>query len=358
MHRPALAAAFAAAARCYWVSVFPQVQLELRHWRRRAAQIPDPELRSLALHTHETKWDNVEGAAAFATLVPAAYRSAAIQMLVAFQASYDYADTLAEQPRNDPVANGRLLHQPLLIALDETAKHPDYYAHYGLGDDDGYLTDLTDTCRHGFHLLPSHALVARTAKRAAERIVTYQSLNHSGSNTHDALSRWAESETPPGTGLRWWETGAACASSLTTLALLSAAADPKLTAPDVTAIESAYHPWIGALHTLLDSLVDWLEDEQARQPSLLDRYNSTHELADRVRRITQRSREVSETLPRARRHIVVLAGMTGLYLSAPKAYTQRTRQVRYGVLDAIGDLAQPTILVMTARRNVRRTLRN
>jgi tetraprenyl-beta-curcumene synthase len=316
--------------------------------------IPDPELRRLALETHHAKWCNVEGAAAFAILAPTAYRHAAIKALVTFQGAYDYADTLAEQPQEDPIANGRLLHRPLLIALDIAARHPDYYAHSQASNDGGYLNALTDACRTAFNDLPSGALVREGVRGAAERIVTYQSFNHGGSRTYAKLARWAEDETPPASGLWWWETSAACASSLTALALLSAAADPGLTAGNVVAIERAYHPWAGALHTLLDSLVDWSEDELAGQPSLLDHYNSVAELTERMQTLVRRSRDAATALPHARRHAVLLTGMTGLYLAAPEARSPRTRCVADGVLEVMKDLMRPTLRVMQVRRAMRR----
>lgn len=352
-YRVDLATAFVSAARCYWLSVFPRVRRELHYWRRRAGEIPDPELRRLALETHRDKWCNVEGAAAFAIFTPARYRGAAIKALVTFQGAYDYADTLAEQSQDDPVANGRLVHQPLLVALGQSARHPDYYAHSQARDDGGYLMALTDTCREAFDDLPSNALVRGGATRAAERIVTYQSLNHSGHKTHPLLAHWAESMTPGEADLRWWETSAACASSLTALVLLSAAADPTLTVSDVEELERAYHPWVGALHTLLDSLVDWNEDELASQPSLLDHYNSSLELSDRLQMLATRSRDALAVLPHARRHAVVLAGMAGLYLATPEAHTSQTQFVADGVLQALQDLMRPTLIVMQLRRTSR-----
>jgi tetraprenyl-beta-curcumene synthase len=136
------------------------------------------------------------------------------------------------------------------------------------------------------------------------------------------------------------------------LALLSAAADPALKAGDVVAIERAYHPWVGVLHTLLDSLVDWSEDELAGQPGLLDRYSSIAELTERMRTLARCSRDAIAMLPHARRHAVVLAGMTGLYLAAPEARSPRTMLVSDGVLDAMEDLMRPTLLVMKARRAI------
>ncbi len=96
--RVKLAGAFARAARTYWASVHPILRGELRHWRARAAEIPDPVLRQLALHSHNHKLENLEGAAAFATFVKPDQRAVVVRALVAFQAAYDYADIVSEQP--------------------------------------------------------------------------------------------------------------------------------------------------------------------------------------------------------------------------------------------------------------------
>jgi tetraprenyl-beta-curcumene synthase len=349
-HPLKLSVAFLSAAWCYWLNVFPQLRRELRRWRARAASIPDAELRRLALDTYRLKWSNIEGAAAFATLAPSAHRHTAIKALITFQAAYDYADTLAEQPAIDPVANGYSLHRPLIVALGEDVEHPDYYAHSRLRRDGGYLKALTDSCRRAVDQLPSYQLVQKAARRAAERIAAYQSLNHRPNAPQAGLAIWAGRETPAGSGLRWWETAAACASSLTALALLSAAADPHLTTVQTVAIETAYHPWIGALHTLLDSLIDWEEDELAGQPSLLDNYPSMTELTARMRMLATRSRTATSKLAHDERHFTILAGMVGVYLSAPEAHTPRTAHIAAAVLDEIAHLARPSLLVIKTRR--------
>src|SRR5580700_3435924 len=92
---------FIRSARTYWFSVFPLVHRERCRWRNRAKQIPDDQLRALALSTQCAKYGNVEGAAAFAAFVPRSRRAIVVRALVAWQAAYDYADTLAEQPCTD-----------------------------------------------------------------------------------------------------------------------------------------------------------------------------------------------------------------------------------------------------------------
>src|ERR1700682_308844 len=100
--RVALGVKFMAAARGYWLSVFPRVRRELRLWQRRAGAIPDCTLRQIALDVQQTKRGNIEGSAAFAAFAARAHRPAVVRAQLAFQAIYDYVDTLAEQPHTYP----------------------------------------------------------------------------------------------------------------------------------------------------------------------------------------------------------------------------------------------------------------
>jgi tetraprenyl-beta-curcumene synthase len=269
----ALTVCFISAAPRYWLSVFPSIRREAAHWRRRAEAIPDPRLRTLALEAQRIKRGNIEGSAALAAFAPAELREQVVRAQVAFQSIYDYVDTLAEQPHDDPIRNARRLHQALLVAIDDDAPHSDYYAHQPERADNGYLREIIDTCRAAIHSLPSHSTTRSQIRKSAERIVGYQTLNLTQpQGGHRQLERWATQQTPPDTGLRWWETAASAGSSLGLFALIAAAAQPTLTTAEATAIELAYWPWIGALHSLLDSLVDLGEDAADQQHSLLSYY--------------------------------------------------------------------------------------
>jgi tetraprenyl-beta-curcumene synthase len=228
----------------------------------------------------------------------------------------------------------------------------DYYAHHARRNDSGYLEDLIRACRAALGTLPSYAAIATSMRRATERIVAYQSLNHGDAHgSYDAFAHWANEETQPDTGLRWWETGAAAGSSLAVLALITAAADPALTPAETTALENAYYPWIGALHTLLDSLIDRHEDTVAvGQRSLIDCYASPQETAARLEMIAAQAVRHTRALPRANHHAMILAAMASLYLSDPQASTPSARLAKQQVLATMGDLAAPTMLVMGARR--------
>lgn len=426
--RVALAATFSRLAARYWLGVFPRVCRERRRWRARAQAIPDPELRRIALES-QRKWGNVEGAAAFAALVPRGrHRAAAARAMVCFQAAYNYLDLLGEQPNSDPATAGRRLHRALPVALDPGAPHEDYYAgltrsrdggRAGAGgrpgeghrpddggrsghghppDDGGYLTGLVDSCRAALTQLPAYPELASAARAAAERIVEFQSCNTGEiQGDYRALERWARAVTPDGSDLYWWETAAAGGSSLAIYALIALAAaagqpssSPAVGAdtPDsrpqlvptsdrapvlpyepspplesfpspatVQALQDAYFPWIGALHSLLDNLIDTAEDRATGQHSLIERYDSPEQAAERLGMLARRSLGAVCSLPcdardacDARAHAVVLVAMASFYLSTPQARAPAVEPVARAVMNALDGPARPAMLVFAARR--------
>jgi tetraprenyl-beta-curcumene synthase len=346
----ALARTYAGAAVNYWMYVFPRVRRECKHWRGCAEQIPDAVLRASALHAQQIKRPNVEGSAAFGAFAPHARRNAVVRAQVAFQSIYDYVDTLAEQQSQRPIANAHQLHRALLAALQQDLPQPDYYAHQDLRDDGGYLEGIVQACRAGLATLPSYASISAVVRRIATRIVCYQSLNlNESQGGQQALARWASRATPDGTGLKWWETAASAGSSLGVFALITAAARPDVSSEHAIAIERAYWPWVGALHSLLDSVTDEAEDANAAHRNLLDYYGSPEEAARRLKLLAVEAQRRTSRLPNAHQHTVILAGMAGSYLSIPPA-SERGRLVARAVLDTIGGLAVPTLLIFRARR--------
>jgi len=348
-NRVALAATFVHAALSYWTGVFPRVCLHMARWSRQARRIPDPTLRLLAFEALQ-KHGNIEGASAFAAFVPRAHRGAVTQALSSFQAAYNFLDMLGEQPSADPVANGRRLHEALSYAVDPHATALDWYEHHPQHEDGGYLTGVLDGCRTAVARLPSYEMVAPSVRAAAARIVAFQSLNLSESQgNHDALERWALAATPPGSGLQWWETAAAAGSSLGVHVLIAAAARARLDASEVAALDDAYFPWIGGLHSLLDNLIDKREDEAAGHRSLIEYYGPLG-AAQRMKWLAEQAARVARELPHHRRRIVILAAMIGNYLSTQEAHTSELEPVSESVLATVDELRRPTMLVFKLRR--------
>jgi tetraprenyl-beta-curcumene synthase len=347
------ALAFAWAAGRYWLGTFPIVRHEMRRLRRRAHDIPDPVLRSLALDAQQRKWASLEGAAAFAAFAPARHRALLVRLLIYLQAIFDYADTLAEQPTERPVANARQLHTAFLVALGEGTPHTDYYRHHDHRCDGGYLDELVEATRVPIGRLPSYTVVAPAVMRHAQRIVFYQShINLAREQEHPRLARWARAQ-PAGDRLRWWELAAACGSSLAVFAHLVAAASPTLSHSEAQAIDDLYWPWAQSLHISLDSLIDHAEDHATGQHNLLDHYSCRQEMAARLGQLARETVKRADGLPS---HALILDGMVALYLSDKHAWTPFARSASERILAAAGPFAKPALLLLCIRRSMLREM--
>jgi len=346
--RVTLMCTFAVAGLRYWLTVFPRTRAELRHWRRRAADIPDAELRQLALEALD-KSANIEGAAAFAAAIPGRRRRSVVRALVAFQATYNYVDLLAEQLTAQPVAAARRLHEALLVALDPRAAHRDYHAFLPAREDGGYLIELIDRCRGALEALPAYATAALPMRASAAGIAVFQSLILSGG---DELEGWARARASTAPELYWWETAAAAGSSLVVHALIAAAAEPALTGETLAGIQAAYFPWAAALHSLLDSAEDEAEDAASGQLSLIGLYPSAPEAAMRMRQLARDALRSASAQRAGRRHAALVVAMACSYLSRPHGPSSTIAEIAPGLREELGVLAGPALLVFAARRRV------
>ncbi len=379
--RVASAALFARAARVYWLDVFPRVCRELECWRERAREIPDPALRMQALEGLD-KRGNMEGAAAFATFVGRGRRGAVVRATVAFQAAYNHLDAISERSGAIGQVEAYRLHEALLAAVDcpypavgdrsraaaeaapgegrsrrgkraggrgsgESEHDYERPIHPPKNNEDGYLAALVDACQEALGELPSYRLVAPAAQRAAERVVSFQAFNR---QEREAIERWGRAQTPPGSDLRWWETAASGGSSLGVHVMIAAAAEPALDAAGVDALERAYYPWIGALHSLLDHLIDIEQDARDGQPNLIELYGSAGEAAERMAMLAERALVCARSLEPGHRHELIVAAMASFYLAAPEAGVGEAATVSRAVLEVFGGLARPALTVFKLRR--------
>ena len=344
---------FVCAARGYWLAVFPRARREIARTRELAVGIPDPALRRLALLSLARKTGNLEGAAVFATLAPPARRAPLIRGLVACQALCDYLDVLCEQPCADPVASGYRLHEHLRAALrlspSEESARRDGRA------DSVYLGALVQGVRDGLASLPSREVIALPLARVVRRAVDYQALGHGDADgSYEPFARWAATQIGAHDELCWWEAAGGAGSTLGMHVLMGVAAEPCLPERDVSAVESAYFPWVGALHSLLDSLVDRGEDLAMGCQGLIDRYGSAEQAAERMRWIAHESLQRTAELPRARRHTLIVSAMTCFYLcDLRRASSRHAQLVAPLLLRELGAVAGPSMAVLRLRRAVR-----
>lgn len=336
----------------YWSSTWPLLRAELDAWRERAAAIPDDELRADALATLDEERLNVAGAALFGVLAENA-DPALLRVLVAFQVAWDYLDTLAERPCADPIANGAQLHLALVDALTPGAPHADWYRLHGARGDGGYLAALVETCRAGCAALPGYPAVLAAARTEARRAAV-QGINHAPAAARDpALREWAAEHAPDAPAVHWFELAAAASSSLAIHALLAAAADETTTPQVAERIRAAYFPWICALSTLLDSLVDEEEDARTGEQSFIAHYASRAAARERIRLVSRRSFAGARHLPGGQLHAVIVAGMVAMYLSKASAWQPRARPVTVAVLRASSGVVMPLLGLLRTWRLVR-----
>lgn len=339
----------------YEAAVVPAARREIARWRRRAAAIPDPVLRRLALATIADEAPNAEAAAAFATLAPRAGRRAAVELLVAWQLLYDFLDTLGEQPSADPRRDGLALHGALAVALGAAAPVAGFYAHHPRDDDGGYLLALATACRERFAALPAAAAVAPAARAAADRCAHAQSHVHAAlrDGDYDAARAWALAQEGAD-GYAWWEVLAGGVSDLAVLALLATATDPAATRADAAAVAGAYWPHVCVLSTLLDGVVDAGADvERGGRSYLLDCSGGPIPAA-RVRRAARRSAAATATLRRRGAHAAVTAGVAAFYATAPGARDAHVAATIAPALDALRPAATPLLAALRLRRAARR----
>jgi tetraprenyl-beta-curcumene synthase len=343
---------FARAARCYWIEVFPFARRELREWRRRAEAIPEPALRRDALLALQAKSGNAEGLAAFAVLAPRAERRAVIRAVVAYQTALDYLDNVTERPVHSH-ADRLKLNGALEVAVDSELSLETYREEAGQRADHEYLVALVEACRSSLGGLPSYSGAVSALRRRAKLGVESQAMNHSLllDTEEQQMASWAHA-VARASGLegelQWWEVFAAGASTPALGALAALAAEPGATEGDFLAVERAYFPWVNALNTLLDSLVDL--DEDPLQQRHIERYRSPQAAAERLAAIAARARAGVCELAGAQQHELILAAMGGYYLAQPAAWLGERRVMAAAVLDALGPLARSTLTVHRLRQ--------
>jgi tetraprenyl-beta-curcumene synthase len=342
----------------YWGAVAPLVRAQLSRWERRAGEIPDPLLQTLARRKLREERFNVEVAATLATLAPRAQRRGAVEAIVALQVMYDYLDLLTEQPSPDPLADGRRLHGALRDALTPGAipEGRNHHRRHPRSGDGGYLRELSETVRLALAQLPAAGAVAEVALCAGERCAEAQALSHAAARAEREardravaeLERWARREAA-GTALQWPEyLAGATASVLAVHALIAAAADRHTTRADAQALDTVYLS-IGAL-TMLDSLVDQREDRETGELGYLRCYESPERMAQRLASVAAEAVSGARALPGAGHHVMTVVGVVAYYISAPAARGAPARPVAERLRAELRPLIAPTLALMRAWR--------
>lgn len=338
----------------FWPTVAPLASGQLKRWERCARLIEDPVLQSLALEKLREERFNAEVAATLATLTPKKHRQAVVEAIVAYEVMYDYLDGLTEQPTADPLHDGHELYRAFTEAITPSSKtNDDYYASRPVHDG-GYLKELVDVVQGVLVRLPSTAVIAPAARRAAARCAEAQIRAHAAPTLGTLqLEQWAASEAV-GTPLGWEEFLAGAASSVLAVhALIAAAADESTTPEDAAEIDTTYLS-ICALSTMLDSLVDYQRDMRAGQAGYIRYYKDHDHLSRDLTGAVHRAVEHAAPLRNGPHHVMTLVGVAAYYISAPTAGSDFARPVTRQVRRELKPLITPTLAVMRAWRAAKR----
>jgi tetraprenyl-beta-curcumene synthase len=312
----------------------------VRAWRTLAGHIPAPPIRRDALSALDTKRGHIDGAALF-SILPRARNQSLLRLLVAYEVIWDLLDSVNEHGAAAGQANGRQLHLALIDALDPTRPVSDYYSHHPWKDDGGYLRTLVEVCRKSSAELPSYERVRPLLVEEATRAQVL-AINHEldQAQRDAAMRAWAAQQAPNRTEASWFELTGAASASLTVHALLALAAEPVLSAGDITRTRGVYFPWISAATTMLDSYVDQVEDADNGDHSYIAHYPTPQVATRRIRDLVHRSLHEAITLPRGERHTLIVACMIAMYLSKDSARSPAMRETTRELTNAGGTLTK------------------
>lgn len=329
----------------------PAVARELNDWRSLAESIPSAAIREDAIDALTRKRGQTDGAALF-TILPRERNLPLLRLLVAYQLTWDYLDSVHE--RSPTEANGRQLHLALVDALDPGRPRADYYAHHPWSDDGDYLNALVDACRENCELLPKYERVRLLVLREARRAQVL-ALNHEPDpeRRDAALRRWSEAEFPTGAhGAHWFELSGACSAGLTIFALLALAAEPTCRSQQVEQTHATYMPWISVAATMLDSYVDQVDDAASGDHIYISHYPSREAAAARIGWLIRRCLTDAARLQGGEKHIVIAASMTALYLSKDSARAPAMRDATRALAASGGSLTRLLLPILRLWRTV------
>jgi tetraprenyl-beta-curcumene synthase len=317
------------------------VTREVRRWRARASEIPDPPLRSDALSALARKRGHTDGAALLWT-IPRVRDPNLLRLLVAYEIIWDFLDGVNERGAAAGQVNGRQLHLALVDALDLTRPIADYYRHHQCRGDGDYLRMLVEACREQCRKLPSYWAIRPLLVREATRAQVL-AINHDldpALRDRD-LRKWAAETFPAASDATWFELTGAASASLTVHALLAIGAEPSCDAGHHLAQTcAAYFPWISTATTMLDSYVDQAEDLANGDHSYVSHYPTPQLAATRIRELVERSLIEARALRDGERHAVIVACMVAMYLAKDSAHTEGMRQTTRGLVYAGGSLTR------------------
>lgn len=320
--------------------IFPTVHEELSYWKKRAEQIPDPELRSQALASIEYKTFHCEGGSILA-LTAKEHCAEVIRFIVAYQTISDYLDNLCDRSTSLDPEDFSALHEAMKDALSIDGKQQvsgDYYRYRKEREDGRYLCDLAATCRE----VLSHCSHYPEIKEYLLELMTYycdlQVHKHVKPEQRvPRLRNWFNKNKEAIPEMSWYEFSACSGSTLGIFCLVSYAFRDDFSAGHAEHIRQGYFPYIQGLHILLDYFIDQEEDREGGDLNFCFYYENDQELFRRLQYFVKEADRHTKQLPHKRFHQLINRGLLGLYLSDEKVRKQQNiRKLAKNILKSAG----------------------
>ncbi len=309
------------------LQVQPITHACLRHWKVRAQNIPDPELRRQAQASIETKTFHCEGGSVYGLLAENEYEEA-IKFIVAYQTISDYLDNLCDRSTSQNPEDFRALHESMLHALTPDESITDYYRFRTERNDGGYLAELVMTCRSILGHLSNYHLGAGALLELARLYIDLQVHKHVQKDERvPRLQAWFAKHEKNLPQMTWYEFAACTGSTLGIFCIVSQLFNRTTTEALVVRIKNAYFPWVQGLHILLDYLIDQEEDRAGLDLNFCSFYANDKHLSNRLSHFYTEAQASVANLPNAKFHRLITRGLLSIYLADHKVSRQKDVRV-------------------------------
>jgi tetraprenyl-beta-curcumene synthase len=303
--------------------ILPAVHQELAYWRSRAEEIPNPELRKQALASIEHKTFHCEGGAILALTAGEDYRQA-VKFIVAYQTISDYLDNLCDRSTSLDPNDFASLHESMTDALLVNAGRKNYYHLREDQDDNGYLNDLSETCRSVLKELQHYDIIRDYLLELCRFYCDLQIHKHVKREERvPRLENWFQRYQNQLPEMEWYEFSACSGSTLGIFCLISYAMRNDFKASDADNIRNGYFPYIQGLHILLDYFIDQEEDIAGGDLNFCFYYRNQESLFNRLTHFMVEADRHTEFLPHKKFHQLINRGLLGIYLSDSKVRKQK-----------------------------------
>jgi tetraprenyl-beta-curcumene synthase len=317
--------------------IFPCAHKELSYWKKRATEIPDPELRKQALASIEHKTFHCEGGSIMALMANSHYKEV-IRFIVAYQTISDYLDNLCDRSTSLDPADFAALHEAMKDALTVETVKGDYYRFRAECDDGNYLFDLVTACREMLAGCSHYEPIKEYLFELCHYYCDLQVHKHVISDERvPRLQRWFHDNQKNIPEMEWYEFSACSGSTLGIFCLVAYAFNSDFEEQHAEQIRNGYFPYIQGLHILLDYLIDQEEDIAGGDLNFCFYYENKEQLFTRLNHFIKEADRHTEKLPYKQFHQLINRGLLGLYLSDGKVRKQpNVRRLATNIIKAAG----------------------